>query len=253
MSKIDWTERTWNPVVGCSKVSQGCKNCYAEKMAIRLENNPNVDSYDGVINGKRWTGKVRELEDKIDQPKRWRKPSVIFCNSMSDLFHPEVSDDFIKKCFQTMLEADRHTYQILTKRPERPANIDWNITLPNHIWMGTSVESGEVKGRIDSLRQVDCDVRFLSVEPLIGPMGNINLNGIDWVIVGGESGPGARDMDLDWAREVRDQCIESDTAFYLKQLGGVRDKKNGDDAVLDGRTWTQMPEITKNAGINLRA
>lgn len=229
-TKIEWTEATWNPVTGCTKVSEGCRNCYAEKMAKRLQ----------AMGVKRYRNgfQLTLHPDLIDVPLQWKKPRKIFVNSMSDLFHPEVPDEFILKVFETMNRASQHVFQVLTKRPERLAAMAHQLNWSSNIWMGTSVENMRVIERVDHLRKVPARVRFLSCEPLLGPL-RINLDGIHWVIVGGESGPGARPIDGQWVREIRDQCIKENVAFFFKQWGGVHKHKTG--RKLDGRTWDEMP------------
>lgn len=229
-TKIEWTEATWNPTTGCTKVSEGCRNCYAEKMAKRLQ----------AMGTKRYRNgfQLTLHPDLIDLPLRWKKPRKIFVNSMSDLFHQEVPDDFIRQVFRTMNQASHHIFQVLTKRPERVAAMAHRLNWTPNIWMGTSVENMRVIERVAHLRQVPARVRFLSCEPLLGPL-QLNLDGIHWVIVGGESGPGARPLDGDWVREIRDQCIKKRVAFFFKQWGGVRKDKTG--RMLDGRTWDEMP------------
>lgn len=230
-SSIEWTESTWNPLTGCTKISPGCKHCYAERMAKRLRamGSPNY------ANGFRLT----MHPDALSIPYRWKKPQVIFVNSMSDLFHKSVPDDFIRQVFGTMNGAHWHTYQVLTKRAERLARLAPDLPWAPNIWMGVSVESDRYVPRVDLLRSVPAGVRFLSLEPLLGPLPSLGLDGVDWVIVGGESGPGARPMDSEWVRAIRDRSVESNTPFFFKQWGGVNKKKSG--RLLDGRTWDQMP------------
>ena len=230
-SKIEWTDATWNPVTGCSKVSPGCKRCYAERLSKRLKATGMAKYRNGFA--------VTLHPDTLDIPLRWRKPRSIFVNSMSDLFHAEVPDEFIAAVFDVMDRAHWHRYQVLTKRPERVASLDSWLPWPAQIWQGVSVENADYAHRIDLLRATSAAVKFLSLEPLLGPLPNLNLAGIDWVIVGGESGPGARPMQPDWARDIRDQCQAADIAFHFKQWGGVFKKRNG--RVLDGRTWDEMP------------
>jgi len=229
-TKIEWTEATWNPTTGCTKVSEGCKNCYAEKMAKRLQAMGMKRYQNGFQLTLHW--------DLIDLPLRWKKSRKIFVNSMSDLFHPEVPDEFIRKVFETMNRASHHIFQVLTKRPERVAALAKQLNWTSNIWMGTSVENMRVIERVDHLRKVPARVRFLSCEPLLGPL-KLNLEGIHWVIVGGESGPGARPMDEQWVREIRDQCVKENVAFFFKQWGGVQKHRTG--RVLDNRTWDEMP------------
>ncbi len=238
-SSIEWTESTWNPVTGCNKVSKGCKHCYAERFSKRLQamGQPNY------INGF----KVTLHEDMLDLPLRWQRAQRIFVNSMSDLFHKEVPLDFIQKVFHTMNLARYHQYQILTKRSERLLELDPFLPWHSNIWMGVSVENHRYTFRIDHLRQIRAHIKFLSLEPLLGPLQNLNLDGIDWVIVGGESGPGARPMDEGWVREIRDQCKEQSVAFFFKQWGGVFKKKTGRE--LDGRTWDEMPSLEQQEAV----
>lgn len=253
-STIEWTEATWNPVVGCRKVSAGCANCYAERMAKRLAAMAEADAANGRNSGKkaayrrvinrhgRWNGDVFLDYASVEAPLAWTTPRVIFVNSMSDLFHDDVCEDFIQAVFNVMNRCDRHTFQVLTKRPERARELSSRLTWTDNIWMGTSVENKVVTGRVRHLRGTHARVRFLSVEPLLGPIPRLPLTGIDWVIVGGESGPGARRMDPAWVRQIRDQCISRGISFFFKQWGGVDKKKTG--RTLDGRTWDEMPVLT---------
>ncbi len=236
-SKIEWTEASWNPVTGCTKISPGCLNCYAERMAMRLlaMGNPNYR------NGFQLT----QHDHSVGLPLSWKTPRLIFVNSMSDLFHQDVSFDFLKKVFETMRLAKQHTFQILTKRSKRLAELAPRLDWPSNVWMGVSVESSDYTYRIDNLRTIPAAVRFLSCEPLIAPLGSINLEGIDWVIVGGESGPGARPMKERWVTEIRDQCLENEVPFFFKQWGGTRKKKAG--RTLAGRNWDQMPQLNQPA------
>jgi protein gp37 len=233
-SSIEWTEGTWNPVTGCTKVSPGCKNCYAERMANRLVG----------MNQPRYRNgfEVTLQPDLVRLPLRWRQPRTIFVNSMSDLFHKEIPESFIAEVFLTMLDAHWHTFQILTKRAERLAELIGGLPWPFNVWMGVSVESPRYLPRIERLRGVPAAVRFLSVEPLLARIPLFPLTGIDWVIVGGESGPGARPMEADWVREIRNRCVEGGVPFFFKQWGGVRKGRAG--RLLDGRTWDQMPRPT---------
>lgn len=230
-SQIEWTESTWNPVTGCSKISPGCKHCYAERMAIRLRamGQPNY------ANGFEVTLHERMLE----LPLKWRRPQTVFVNSMSDLFHDDVPFEFIQRVFDVMRRASWHRFQVLTKRAERLASLDQKISWPVNVWMGVSVESAGYKSRIDCLRQTGAHTKFLSLEPLLGPLDNLDFAGIDWVIVGGESGFNARPMAEEWATSIRDQCKTADVAFFFKQWGGVNKKKAG--RILEGRTWEEMP------------
>jgi protein gp37 len=230
-SHIEWTGATWNPVTGCSKVSAGCKNCYAERLAYRLQsmNNPRYR------NGFR----VTLHEDLADLPKRWREPRLIFVNSMSDLFHDHVPLEFIRRLFATMRECPHHTFQILTKRSGRLRVLAPQLDWPSNVWMGVSVEDSRVLSRVDDLRKVPAAVRFLSCEPLIGSLGTIDLTEIHWVIVGGESGPGARPMRIEWIREIFRTCRKHNVPFFFKQWGGVRKDLTG--RTLRGRTYNEMP------------
>ena len=230
-SRIEWTESTWNPVTGCTKISAGCAHCYAERMAKRLlaMGQPNYR------NGFEVTCHPQALE----MPLRWKKSKMIFVNSMSDLFHKKVPIRFIEEIFFTMNEARWHTFQILTKRADRLVQLSSRFKWTPNIWMGVTVENADHVDRIDCLREIPAAVRFLSLEPLLGPLPELNLTNIDWVIVGGESGPGARPMDPAWALDLRDQCLNAGVAFFFKQWGGVRKKKAG--RLLEKRTWDQMP------------
>ncbi len=236
-SSIEWTESTWNPLTGCSKVSDGCKHCYAERMAKRLQA-MGVDNY---RNGFKLTMHPHVLR----KPLEWKTPQLIFVNSMSDLFHWDVPTEFILQVFQTMREAHWHRFQILTKRAKRLPKIDPQLIWAPNIWMGVSVENDKVIWRIDQLRQTRAQVKFLSLEPLLGPLPNLNLAGIDWVIVGGESGPGARPMDEQWVLDIRDQCERAKVKFFFKQWGGTNKKKAG--RILDGTTYDAMPDMTEEA------
>ncbi|MED3954668.1 phage Gp37/Gp68 family protein [Priestia aryabhattai] len=232
-SSIEWTEATWNPVTGCSKVSQGCKNCYAERMAKRLNAMGNARYTNGF--------NVTLHDDLIVLPYRWKKPRKVFVNSMSDLFHEEVPLDFIQKVFKTMVETPQHTYQILTKRSKRLSELAEFLPWTPNIWIGTSVENESVTFRIDDLKKVPAHVRFLSCEPLIGPLNQLDLQGIHWVIVGGESGPGSRPMEAEWVRTIRDQCKEMKVAFFFKQWGGVQKHRFGRE--LDNKTYDEFPNL----------
>lgn len=240
-STIEWTEYTWNPVTGCSKVSAGCQNCYAERMALRLRAMGTARYSDGFA--------VRTHEDLLDVPLKWRKPRTVFVNSMSDLFHPEVPNDFISRVFETMRQSPHHTFQVLTKRADRLLELSSALPWTHNIWMGVSVENDAVVSRVDALRACGARVKFLSCEPLIGPVPHLDLDGIDWVIAGGESGPRARPMEPEWALSIRDRCIADDVPYFFKQWGGRQKKRNG--RVLDGRTWDQMPEAVRDAAARL--
>lgn len=232
-STIEWTESTWNPVTGCSKISLGCKNCYAERMARRLQAMGQPNYTKGF--------QVAEHEHVLNLPLSWKKPQTIFVNSMSDLFHKNVSLEFILSIFDVMNRADWHTYQVLTKRSGRMRELNQRLPWSKHIWMGVSVETERYLGRVDDLRDTNAHLKFLSLEPLLGPMPELDLCGIDWVVVGGESGPKARPMDAGWVTEIRDQCIEARVSFFFKQWGGLNKKKTG--RFLENRTWDQMPSI----------
>ncbi len=232
-SGIEWTDATWNPLTGCTKVSAGCRHCYAEALARRLQAMGNPSYANGF--------ELTLHHHLLDQPLRWRKPRFVFVNSMSDLFHEEVPFEFIAAVFETMVRADQHVYQVLTKRAERLASLADRLPWPNHIWAGVTVEHAAYLPRVDVLRSVPAQVKFLSLEPLLGPLPELDLAGIDWVIVAGESGPGARPMELDWVRELRDLSLDQQTPLFLKQLGGWPDRRHGEAALLDGRLWKQWP------------
>lgn len=252
-STIEWTEATWNPVVGCRKVSSGCANCYAERMAKRLAAMASADidagrnpgkkaAYLNVINGRgRWNGDVFLDESAVETPLAWRTPKVIFVNSMSDLFHEDVPLSFIQSIFRVMNQCPQHTFQVLTKRPERTCEVSEQVSWTRNVWMGTSVENLAVVRRVHALQKTGAKVKFLSVEPLLGPIPRLPLTGINWVIVGGESGPGARPMDPRWVRQLRKRCVARDVPFFFKQWGGVDKSATGRE--LDGRTWDQMPDV----------
>jgi protein gp37 len=230
-SKIEWTTATWNPVTGCTKVSPGCAHCYAERMSKRLE----AMGQRNYRNGFRLTLQPHMLE----VPLRWRKPQFIFVNSMSDLFHKDVPVEYVQQVFDVMRRAGWHTFQVLTKRAERLAELDAVLDWPVNVWMGVSIEGRKYTDRIDYLRHTGAVTKFLSLEPLLGPLPDLNLSGIDWVIVGGESGPGARSIQRTWVRAIRAQCRRAKVAFFFKQWGGVNKKRAGRE--LDGRTWDEMP------------
>ncbi len=230
-SSIEWTESTWNPLTGCTKISPGCKHCYAERMALRLKA-MGQSNYD---NGFQLT----LHEEALELPLRWKKPQTIFVNSMSDMFHARVPREFILRAFNVMRRAHWHRFQVLTKRADRLANLSLELPWADNIWMGVSVESEGYTYRIDYLRETGALIKFLSLEPLLGPLDNLKLDGIDWVIAGGESGPGARLMDPEWVISIRNQCVEAGVPFFFKQWGGVWKKKFG--RTLEGRTWDQMP------------
>jgi protein gp37 len=230
-SGIEWTESTWNPVTGCTKISPGCKYCYAERMAQRLQ----AMGQANYVNGFELTLQPHMLE----LPLRWKKPQTIFVNSMSDLFHQDAPLAYIRSVFDVMARAHWHRFQVLTKRADRLAEVSPRLAWTPNIWMGVSVESDKYRDRIDHLRSTHARLKFLSLEPLLGPLPDLDLHGIDWVIVGGESGHRARPMDLAWATDLRDQCRRARVPFFFKQWGGTNKKKAG--RLLDGRTWDQMP------------
>ncbi len=230
-SKIEWTEMTWNPVTGCSKVSEGCRHCYAERLAKRLRAMGNARYAAGF--------KVTLHDDLLDLPRRFRDPRIIFVNSMSDLFHEKVPFAFIHRVFQTMQACPQHTFQVLTKRSKRLADLAPQLPWPPHVWIGVSIEDERVLHRVDHLRCVPAPIRFLSCEPLIGPLDELSLEGISWMIVGGESGPGARQMRKAWVESIRRQCLRAKVPFFFKQWGGVRKHLTGRE--LNGRTYDEMP------------
>lgn len=236
-TKIQWTDTTWNPTTGCDKVSMGCKHCYAERTALRMQRmgQPNYR------NGFQLTVHPHMLE----LPLKWKKPQRIFVNSMSDLFHQDVPDLFIRQVFDTMRRAHWHTFQILTKRAARLLELGRVLPWPPNVWMGVSVEDHKVLGRITALRQTPAAVRFLSCEPLIGPLDALDLTGIDWVIVGGESGPGCQPMDLAWARSIQAQCKAQSTAFFMKQLGGVWDKRGELEQLPEDLRVREFPQCSQ--------
>ena len=233
-SKIEWTEATWNPSTGCTKVSAGCKNCYAERTAVRLK----LAGAPKYRRGFEFT----IHPDALDIPMRWKRSRLIFVNSMSDLFHEEMPDTFLADIFDVTEQADWHIYQILTKRPERM--LEFTVEhgrIPNHVWAGVTVEEAAYKNRIDVLRKVPCKIRFVSFEPLIGPVGKLDLSTISWGIVGGESGPNHRPMRAEWAGHIRDECLAQNVAFFFKQWGGAHPKSGG--RILDGRIWDEYPAM----------
>lgn len=230
-SKIAWTESTWNPVTGCTKISAGCHNCYAATMAGRLK----AMGQDKYANGF----EVTVHPDCLDEPRHWTRPQMVFVCSMADLFHDDVRDEFIKSVFAVMAETPQHTYQVLTKRSGRLASLAPELTFAPNIWVGVTIENNDYVHRADDLRQVPAAVRFISAEPLLGPLADLDLTGIDQVIVGGESGKGWRRMDPDWARDLRDRCVDEGVAFFFKQYAGFQPKKLGRE--LDGVIWDEMP------------
>lgn len=240
-TSIEWTEESWNPVIGCTKKSDGCKNCYAETMAHRLKA-MGQEKYQDDFNV------VKTYRDTLAIPYTWSKPKMVFVNSMSDLFHDDVPDEFIKDVFQVMNNNPEHTFQVLTKRPERLRDLDPQPKWLNNIWMGVTVESEKYTNRIDLLRQTDAKVKFLSVEPLLSPLNNLNLDKIDWIIVGGETGKNARPMKEEWVLDILQQCKDQNVEFFFKQWGvwgadGVKRSKKANGRLLNGRTYDEMPEI----------
>jgi protein gp37 len=234
-TEIEWTDATWNPVTGCTKISPGCDHCYAERFSERFRGVPGHPFEHGFD--------LTIRPERLEQPLAWKTPKMVFVNSMSDLFHKGVPSSFVDQVFDTMERAEWHVFQILTKRSSRMrdyVNRRYKGRIaPAHIWLGTSVEDGSRRSRIRHMQQMNAAIRFLSVEPLIGRFGRADLRGISWVIVGGESGPGARPMQIEWVREVRDQCAEAGIAFFFKQWGGLRPKSGGRE--LDGREWSERP------------
>lgn len=232
-SKIEWTEATWNPLTGCTKVSPGCKNCYAERMAKRLQSMNSANYENGF--------KLTCHPHALNIPLSWKKSRMIFVNSMSDLFHEDVPKEFIQKVFGIMRLASQHQYQVLTKRSSNLLQMDPLLKWTDHIWMGVSVENADYNYRIDNLRKTSAKVKFISFEPLIDDVGEVNLEGIDWVIVGGECGPGSRPIKKEWIVNIQNQCREKNVAFFFKQWGGINKKKTG--RLLDGKIWSQMPNF----------
>jgi protein gp37 len=240
---IEWTDATWNPVTGCTKISAGCDHCYAERFSERFRGTPGHPFETGFD--------LTLRPERLEQPLHWRTPRMIFVNSMSDLFHKEIPREFIARVFDSMERAHWHNFQVLTKRSSLLRDFlrkrYGGQRGPAHMWFGVSVEDGSKKSRIRHLQQASAGIRFLSIEPLIGPMGTLDLTGIDWVIVGGESGPGARPMQADWVREVREQCVAQGVAFFFKQWGGLHPKSGGRE--LDGREWNDFPGSPPSYGI----
>jgi protein gp37 len=236
-SSIEWTESTWNPVTGCTKVSPGCQHCYAERMSLRLQAMGSPKYRNGFA--------LTAYRDALLHPLNWNKPQRIFVNSMSDLFHRDVPVDYVLEVFDVMRRAHWHQFQVLTKRAERLEELSRAIDWPANVWMGVSVENEDYTFRIDHLRRTGAAVKFLSLEPLLGPLGRLDLTGIDWVIVGGESGPGARPMHERWVLQIRDQCHDAGVAFFFKQWGGTNKKRTG--RTLAGRTWDDYPTTSPAA------
>jgi protein gp37 len=239
LSGIEWTEFTWNPSTGCTKISQGCKNCYAERMTKRCE----AMGQSKYINGF----KLTLHEDTLKVPYKWKKPRMVFVNSMSDLFHEDMPLEFIKKVFKVMNDNEQHIFQVLTKRADVLLKYNSELEWTPNIWMGVSVENEDELWRIDCLKKTGAKIKFLSLEPLLGPLPNLDLTGIDWVIVGGESGPKARPMEAEWVNEIREKCKSENVKFFFKQWGGKNKKKAG--RMLNGRTYDEMPLVPfKKAG-----
>ncbi len=236
-SSIEWTSSSWNPVTGCSKISIGCRNCYAERMALRLQAMGQPNYRNGFT--------LTVHEHVLEKPLKWKKPQMIFVNSMSDLFHRNVAVSFIDKIFDVMCRAHWHQFQILTKRSKRLLKLNYRIDWPPNVWMGVTVETDRFLGRIDNLRQTDAAIKWLSLEPLLSPLPNLDLTGIDWVVVGGESGPGARAIRKEWVIDLREQCLDAGVAFFFKQWGGVNKKRSG--RLLEGHFWNQLPKVTTAA------
>ncbi|HWP52660.1 MAG TPA: phage Gp37/Gp68 family protein [Pyrinomonadaceae bacterium] len=231
LSSIEWTDATWNPVTGCTKVSPGCKHCYAERMAKRLQAMGQPRYREGF--------NLTLQHDILTQPLSWKKPRLVFVNSMSDLFHDEVPLTYLQRVFEVMAQAHWHVFQVLTKRSERLEKTAQSLSWPSNVWIGVSVENEDYSYRIDHLRRVPAAVRFLSIEPLLGPIANLSLTHVDWVIAGGESGPFARFVDPKWVRSIRDECVSAGVPFFFKQWGGTRKSTTG--RILDGRTWDELP------------
>ena len=242
-TSIEWTEKTWNPVVGCSVATAGCTNCYAMRMAARLEA-MGVERYSGLTrrSGGRsvWTGTIRCVEEALDAPRAWKRPVRIFVNSMSDLFHPDVPFTFVERVWHVMSETP-HTYQILTKRPELMAEAANHLPILSNVWLGTSVENADTLWRLEKFKSTPASTRFVSFEPLIGPVGKAELSGIDWAIVGGESGPRARPMEVCWVEEIESACRAAGVAFFFKQWGGTNKKKAGRE--YKNRTYDELPAL----------
>ena len=234
-SKIEWTNASWNPIRGCTKVSEGCFNCYAEAFAERFRGVPGHPYEQGFD--------LRLIREKIEEPLKWRKPKKVFVCSMSDLFHEEVPIEFIRKVFNTMNRANRHIFQILTKRTDRLLKIHKKLDWTFNIWIGTSIELEKYAYRANILSEIPATIRFLSLEPLLGPIKNLSLKKIDWVILGGESGSKSRPMELNWALSIKNLCVQNKIPFFFKQLGGRNSKRGGKDALLEGRIWHQYPKI----------
>jgi protein gp37 len=245
-SSIEWTEATWNPTTGCDRTSPGCDNCYALTLAKRLKAMGSAKyQADGDPRTSGPGFRLTIHPDTLDIPRGWSAPRTIFVNSMSDLFHPDVPDDYVREVFQVIAETPQHTYQVLTKRSKRLSQLGPKLDWPDNLWMGVSIEKAKYTFRVDHLRRVDAAVRFVSAEPLLGPLPDLNLDGIHWLIAGGESGPRARPMDPQWVVDIRDQCAEATVPFFFKQWGGRTPKAGG--RVLDGHLYDEMPEAAMSA------
>lgn len=233
LSAIEWTEITWNPVTGCTKISQGCKHCYAERLAKRLQGMGTQKYRNGFT--------VTTHDSALEEPLKWVKPRLVFVNSMSDLFHKSVPLEFINAVFDIMNRSPQHTFQVLTKRPDRVNQLNGTLNWTPNIWLGVSIESERWLSRLEKLKKTDAAIKFLSLEPLLEQLPDLPLEGIDWVILGGESGPGARPIKVDWVRDIRDNCMQTNVPFFFKQWGGKIKKRTG--RILDGRTWDEMPRL----------
>ncbi len=240
-SAIEWTDATWNPVTGCTKVSPGCKNCYAERLSFRLQAMGNPRYRNGF--------RVTLHPDQLRLPLKWKEPRMIFVNSMSDLFHEAIPEEFIHRTFEVMTKAHWHIFQILTKRAQRMAELAPRLPWPQNVWQGVSVENARYEWRIAYLQKVPSAIRFISVEPLIGPIPFLPLDAVHWVIVGGESGPNHRPIDPEWVRQIRDRCLTAGIPFFFKQWGGHTPKAGG--RVLDGKIWEDMPTISQGSQLSL--
>jgi len=232
-SRIEWTGSTWNPVTGCTAISAGCEHCYARRMAMRLQA-MGVPKYRNGFD-------VTLHTEVLEEPLKWKKPQVVFVSSMSDLFHKDIPFEFIQQIFDVMTRAPQHIFQVLTKRSRRLARLRAKLPWPSNVWMGVTVENEKYRYRIDNLRKTESVIKFVSLEPLLGPIHCLDLHGIDWVIVGGESGPGARPMKKEWVLDIQQHCERRRTAFFFKQWGGVNKKRTG--RILDGRTYDEMPLV----------
>ncbi|MBS1889322.1 MAG: phage Gp37/Gp68 family protein [Actinobacteria bacterium] len=238
-SAIEWTEATWNPVTGCDQVSPGCAHCYAKTFAERWRGVPGHPYEQGFD--------LRMWPQRLGQPLKWKRPRTIFVNSMSDLFHERIPASFIAEVFDVMVEADQHVFQVLTKRPHRVLELASELPWPSNVWMGVSIENRRFVHRADLLREVPAAVRFISAEPLLGPLEGLDLEAIDWLIAGGESGPGHRRIDEGWVIELRDRCLDDEVAFFFKQWGGARPKSGGRE--LQGQTWDQVPRVRETIAV----